>query len=70
MLAQVVANLDSRFEALKGTQSVVRLDHAFTALSGDVICKICSVEHDDFLQDPNFAPYWSAVASTSYENLR
>lgn len=70
ILAQVVANLVSRFEALKGTHSVVRLDHAFTAFSGDVICKICCVEHDDLLQDPNFAPHWSGVASTSYENLR
>lgn len=70
MLAQVVANLVSRFEALKGTHSVVRLDHAFMAFSGDVICKICCVEHDDFLQDPEFAPHWSAVASTSYESLR
>lgn len=70
MINQVVANLVSRIEALKGTQSVIRLDHAFTAFSGDVISKICYEEHDDFLQDPKFAPRWSAVASTSYENLR
>lgn len=69
VLAHVVANLVRPFEALKGTHSVIRLDHAFTAFSGDVICKMCCEEHDDFLQDPNFAPHWCAV-STHYENLR
>ena len=70
MINQVVANLVSRIDALKGTQSVIRLDHAFTAFSGDVISKICYEEHDDFLKDPKFAPRWSAVAPTSSENLR
>ena len=41
MSNQVVTDLVSGFEALKETDSVIRLVHAFAAFSSDVICKIC-----------------------------
>jgi hypothetical protein len=44
--------------ALKGTDTVIRLDHAYFALSGDVVGKLCWAEKDDFLDDPNFGVEW------------
>ena len=60
MLHEVVGKLTGRLEALKGTQSLVRLDHVFFAFAGDVIGKVCCEEREDFLDDPDFAPQWSA----------
>ena len=60
MLHEIVGKLARRFEAMRGTQSLVRLDHAFFAFSGDVIGRVCCGEREDFLDDPNFAPQWSA----------
>ena len=65
MLADVVAKFNSRLEAFKGTDTVVRLDHAFTAFSGDVIRRICCEDKQDLLDDPNFAPQWCVVLTTS-----
>lgn len=47
-----------RLEDLKGTSSVIRLDHACSAFSGDVIGQICFEDGEKFLDDPNFAPEW------------
>ena len=58
ILAEVVQKLAWRLEALKGTHSVVRLDHAFSAFSGDIIGRICWEGKEEFLDDPNFAPEW------------
>jgi len=58
MLAEVAEKLTSRIEALKGTHSVIRLDHAFSAFSGDIIGKICWDGKEEFLDDPEFAPEW------------
>ena len=65
MLHEVVGKLTRRFEAMKGTQSLVRLDHVFFAFSGDVIGRVCCEEREDFLDDPNFAPQWSANLESS-----
>ena len=58
MIYQVVQKFVARLEALEGSNTVVRLDHAFSALSGDVIGRICCVDKTDFLDDPNFAVWW------------
>ena len=58
ILAEVVEKFAGRLEALKGTESVVRLDHACSAFSGDVIGQICWDDKEQFLDDPNFAPEW------------
>ena len=58
ILAEVVEKFAGRLEALKGTNSVVVLDHACWAFSGDVIGHICWDDKEKFLDDPDFAPYW------------
>lgn len=58
MLAQMVTKFVGRFEILKGTRSVIRLDHACCAFSGDVIRRLCCEVQEGFLDDPDFAPHW------------
>ncbi|TVY39771.1 Cytochrome P450 monooxygenase [Lachnellula occidentalis] len=57
-LHPTVRKLEKRFDAVKGTGTVVRLDYAFTAYTGDVIGKVCCEDREEFLEDPDFAPYW------------
>ncbi|EMD96233.1 hypothetical protein COCC4DRAFT_19072 [Bipolaris maydis ATCC 48331] len=47
-----------RFEEFKGTGKVVRLDHAFTAYSGDIISALCIDEPPHFTSTPDFTPSW------------
>ena len=58
MIMETVSKLVGRFEKLKGTGTVIRLDHAFAASSGDVIGNLCCVEHVNFLDDEDFSPEW------------
>lgn len=60
MLGQLTKKLIvDRFEGEKGTGKVVRLDHAFTAYSGDVIQRLCVDEPPNILlEDPDFSPWW------------
>lgn len=61
MIAEVVGLLNRRFETLRGAGTVIRLDHAFVAFSGDIISRICCENHTDMVEDPNFAPHWWAT---------
>ncbi|KAF2228480.1 putative cytochrome P450 [Viridothelium virens] len=58
LLAETIEKLANRFEQMKGTNTVIHLDHAFYALSGDVVGKLCWAEKEEFLDDPNFSPEW------------
>lgn len=58
MLADVVKKFESRLITLEGTKSVIRLDHALSAFSGDIIGRICWEKQEQFLDDPDFAPEW------------
>ncbi|PTB66041.1 cytochrome P450 [Trichoderma citrinoviride] len=67
MLAEVALHLESRFRELEGTNSVIRLDHAFSAFSGDIIGRIClgtddrGSHGDRFLDSQDFASDWYDV---------
>ncbi|KAL8948518.1 MAG: hypothetical protein Q9222_005299 [Ikaeria aurantiellina] len=58
LLAETIEKLSNRFEHAKGTGTVIRLDHAFFALSGDVVGKLCWAEKDEFLDDADYSPRW------------
>lgn len=58
LLAETIEKFEDRLEQTKGSGSVIRLDHAFFALSGDVVDKLCWAEKEEFLDDPNFSPEW------------
>lgn len=64
MLADVALKLENRLSALAGTGQVIRLDHAFSAFSGDIIGRIClgsESSKEEFLDDVQFAPDWYVV---------
>jgi hypothetical protein len=64
MFAKVALHLETRFRDLKGSNTIVRLDHAFAAFSGDIIGRICLEDGETggrFLDDPDFAPDWYNV---------
>lgn len=69
MLAEVVEKLAGRIEALKGTPTVVRLDHVFSAFAGDVVGRICWEDKEEFLDDPDFAPEWYVVWTSQRRNV-
>jgi cytochrome P450 len=58
MLAEFVKKLESRLDSLSGTERVIRLDHAFFALSGDIMARICFDDGKSYLDDEDFAPEW------------
>lgn len=62
VLAEVALRLEERLRELKGQNRVIRLDHAFSAFSGDIIGRICldssNGKEDSFLDDSEFAPDW------------
>ena len=45
-----------RFESFKGTGKPARLDHAFTAFSGDMISRICIDDPPIFVDDRELSP--------------
>lgn len=57
-IGEVVGKLMDRFEELKGTGKVIRLDHAFVAFSGDVITRLCTDQPRDLVDEQNFSPDW------------
>ncbi|DAA75510.1 TPA_exp: Uncharacterized protein A8136_1584 [Trichophyton benhamiae CBS 112371] len=72
MLAEVALKLESRIRALEGTNTVIRLDHAFSAFSGDIIGKICLDSGDDsktFLSHPTFNPEWYDTIHTIVRSI-
>ena len=58
LLAATTEKLMYRLDQVKGTGTVLRLDHVFFAMSGDVVGKLCWEDKEDYLDDPNFAADW------------
>lgn len=63
MLAEVALCLEDRLRQMKGQHKIIRLDHAFSAFSGDIIGRICldSGEEGRFLDDPDLGRDWYIV---------
>jgi hypothetical protein len=57
----VILKLEERLKVLAGTGKVLRLDHAFNAMSGDIIGSLCWNTQSNvtsFLDDSEFSPGW------------
>lgn len=61
MVAEEIKLLDDRLTALKGTGTVVNLEHAYAAITGDIIGQICSEKHVSLVQGEDFSPQWYVV---------
>ncbi|CAJ2504214.1 Uu.00g116080.m01.CDS01 [Anthostomella pinea] len=61
VITEVALHLETRLREYSGTNDIIRLDHAFTAYTGDVVGRMCldTKDHGDrFLSDPEFSPDW------------
>lgn len=58
IIVRKVQLLDDQFERLKGTGSIVHINHAFTALTGDIIGHVACGAHPGLVDDPHFSPGW------------
>lgn len=61
MIAEVALHLETRLGEFAGTTRVIRLDHAFSAYTGDIIGRMCLDTQESsqrFLSDPNFSTDW------------
>ena len=69
-LVYLIRILVSRFQELRGTGTVVRLDHVFAALAGDVIMGVC-IENppEPYLLHPTFNPDWHNLFRTLIKSM-
>jgi hypothetical protein len=61
LLVDKVRLLDSRLEALNGTKTVIRIDHAFSALAGDNIGHISRGAPPRLIEEADFSPTWYGI---------
>ncbi|KAL3483008.1 cytochrome P450 [Aspergillus germanicus] len=57
-ITEKVRALDARLQALAGSDTVVHIDHAFTALTGDIIGHVACGTSPGLLDDVDFSPSW------------
>ena len=68
MLAEVAEKLETRLRNL-APGTVIRLDHALSAFSGDIIGRICWESQEEFLDHEDFNPDWYDVIHTIIRSL-
>jgi cytochrome P450 len=57
-IADKIRALDERLQAVAGTDTVIHIDHAFTALTGDIIGHVACGMTPGLLDDAEFSPKW------------
>ena len=60
-IAAQAVKLDSRLQSLSGTGQIIHIDHALTAMTGDIICRVSCGMEAGLLDDPKFSPGWCAT---------
>ena len=58
MVFDIATRLSRRLESYQGTEHIIRLDHAYSALAGDVIGRICCETHSDLVEEDDFGADW------------
>ena len=59
--------LNDRLEAMKGSKTIVRLDHIFSAFASDVIGKMCCEDPPNMMSRPEFGRDWQGSPSSPYK---
>ncbi|KAK8097674.1 cytochrome P450 [Apiospora kogelbergensis] len=62
MLSELARRMETRIQEFKDQHLPIRLDHVFTAFTGDAIQKLCLGEDAKFLSGPDFSPECFPVA--------
>jgi cytochrome P450 len=63
-----IQKLLQRLRSAEGTGRVIRLDHAYHALTTDVISQYAYGYCDGYIDDPDFKPEWARVTLSWLEN--
>ena len=58
MVIEEAKLLDSRIEEMRGSKRVIRLDHVFSAFTGDVIGRICCETTPNLMNQADFSAEW------------
>ena len=58
MIIEEAQLLNTRMDGLKGSKSVIRLDHVFSAFAGDVIGRICCETPPNMMNEASFGLQW------------
>ena len=58
MILEEMQLLDGRLQGLRGSGTVVDMEHVYAAVAGDIIGRISVVNPPSFVLDPNFSPDW------------
>ncbi|KAF1963154.1 cytochrome P450 [Byssothecium circinans] len=58
MVFDIASRLSRRLQSYQGTGQIIRLDHAYVALAGDVIGRICCDNHSDLVEEDDFGADW------------
>lgn len=75
MLHEVTLKLETRLRDFEGSHKVIRLDHAFSAFSSDVMSRLCLANSPEgghspgFLDHADFSPDWFNCINTMIMSL-
>ena len=58
---QEARTLDGKLLCLAGTGAIVRLDHAFSCVTGDLAGQFACGENPELLEGSDFNPEWSTA---------
>lgn len=69
-LTAIIMTMEGRLRDYRGTGTVVRLDHVFAALAGDIISQICIEDPTtSFLRHKDFSPDWYNLFQTLIRSM-
>ncbi|KAH8786021.1 cytochrome P450 [Diaporthe sp. PMI_573] len=69
-LQELTVTLIQRLQEYRGTGRVLRLDHVFSAMAGDVVNVLCIANPTmSFIRDPDFNPYWYTLFHTLIRSM-
>lgn len=63
-------SLDEKLLRYAGTGSIVRLDHAFACVTGDLAGQFACGENPELLEEPDFNPEWSVASRIVPKSLK
>ncbi|KAL5402290.1 hypothetical protein PMIN03_010802 [Paraphaeosphaeria minitans] len=69
MVGEVAKRFVRRLDSFRGTDQVIRLDHAYVALAADVVGKICFESNSNMIDEPTFGVEWYNVLHNFIHSL-
>ncbi|KAK2590015.1 hypothetical protein QQS21_012303 [Conoideocrella luteorostrata] len=61
--------LEDRFFAIRGTRTIINMEHVYAAITGDIIGKISVMTSPSLVSDPAFSPDWHSTLSKFFAQI-